>query len=76
VLTGEWHGRTLSVKGDGVGMSAEEPTAKHGLGAGIVKALARRLLAQIDVAVANPGAAITLSSMKSASDGDVAPAAA
>jgi hypothetical protein len=32
MLTGEWQGRTLSVKGDGVGMSAEEPTAKHRAG--------------------------------------------
>jgi two-component sensor histidine kinase len=74
--TGEWQCRTLSVKGDDVGMPAGEPTAKHGLGIGIVEALARHLLAQIDLAVANPGTAITRSSMKSACDGDVAPAAA
>jgi hypothetical protein len=64
------------VEGDYVGISPGEPTAKHGLGAGIVEARAKHLLAQIDVAVANPGTAITLPSMKSALDGAVSPAAA
>jgi hypothetical protein len=46
MLTAEWQGRTLS-KGDYVGMSPGEPTAKHGLGTGIVEARAKHLLAQI-----------------------------
>jgi two-component sensor histidine kinase len=52
---------TLTVKDDGVGMSAARTKAKPGLGTGIVEALAKHLHAFVVVLDAAPGAAITVS---------------
>jgi len=67
---------TLSVKDDGVGMSAA-PKPKPGLGTGIVEALAKQLGGTISIADAKPGTAVTLicENEKSAKDRELQPAA-
>jgi len=50
---------TLRVSDDGVGMPAD-PSAKPGLGTSIVQALAKQMKADIKVADANPGTAVSI----------------
>jgi two-component sensor histidine kinase len=52
---------TLSVVDDGVGMPKDALSATAGLGTSIVAALARQLDAQVQVAGAHPGTAVSLS---------------
>jgi two-component sensor histidine kinase len=53
----EW---TLSVTDDGIGISAGADAPKAGLGNGIVEALAKNLKGEIQVGVAHPGTAVTI----------------
>lgn len=52
-----WH---LSVLDDGVGMPSSPADSKPGLGTSIVLALARQLEAEVKVAAANPGTAVSV----------------
>jgi two-component sensor histidine kinase len=51
---------SLSVTDNGVGMDADAANTKAGLGTSIVQALTRQLQAEIGVANANPGTAVTI----------------
>ena len=51
---------TLSVRDTGVGMPAEGPGAKAGLGTGIVEALSRHLGATVRIMAANPGTRVSI----------------
>jgi two-component sensor histidine kinase len=51
---------TLSVSDDGIGMSAGSDAPKAGLGTGIVEALAKNLLGEIQVSDAGPGTVVTI----------------
>jgi len=51
---------SLSVTDDGIGMPKDPAHAKPGLGTSIVEALARQLEAEVEVAPANPGTAVTV----------------
>ena len=51
---------TLAVADDGVGMPPASATMKAGLGTSIIEALAKRLDAEITVASAKPGTAISV----------------
>ncbi|WP_322516922.1 histidine kinase dimerization/phosphoacceptor domain -containing protein [Rhodopseudomonas palustris] len=52
---------TLSVADDGVGMPVGSEAPKPGLGTGIVDALAKNLLATIELSDAGPGTVVTIS---------------
>ena len=56
------HGRnwTLSVSDNGIGMPHGSERGKPGLGTNIVEALAKRLDAEVQVASANPGTAVSI----------------
>jgi two-component sensor histidine kinase len=51
---------TMSVSDNGIGMPDSSKGAKPGLGTNIVEALAKRLDAKVQVARANPGAAVSI----------------
>lgn len=51
---------TLSVTDNGIGMPAGRDAPKAGLGSGIVEALARNLLAEVQLSDAGPGTAMTI----------------
>ena len=51
---------TVSVSDNGIGMPADSEGAKSGLGTNIVEALAMRLGAEVQVASANPGTAVSI----------------
>ncbi len=50
----------LSVTDDGVGMPLDATTARRGLGANIVEALAKQLNAQVAISASNPGTAVRI----------------
>lgn len=58
----EFHGPnwTLSVTDDGVGMTKDPARIRTGLGASIVEALARQLLARVEITAADPGTRVTI----------------
>ena len=58
----EFHGPnwTLSVADDGVGMAKDAAPTRAGMGASIVGALARQLLATVEIAAADPGTRVTI----------------
>jgi len=51
---------TLSVIDNGIGMLAGSDSPKAGLGSGIVEALAKNLLSEIEVSDTDPGTAVTI----------------
>ena len=51
---------SLSVSDDGVGTAADLELAKPGLGTAIVEALARKMLARVEVADASPGTIVSV----------------
>ena len=51
---------TMSVSDNGIGMPADPQGGKSGLGTNIVEALAKRLDAEVQVASANPGTAVSI----------------
>lgn len=51
---------TLSVTDNGIGMPTGHDAPKAGLGSGIVEALAKNLLGEIEVSDAGPGTAVTI----------------
>lgn len=52
---------TLSVTDDGIGMHTGSDVPKAGLGSGIVEALAKNLLSEIEISDARPGTGVTIS---------------
>lgn len=66
---------TLSVTDNGVGMPAGSDAPKAGLGSGIVEALARNLLGEIQVSDTDPGTAVTISHRGNADRADIPTAA-
>jgi PAS domain S-box-containing protein len=56
----EPQGWTLSVTDNGVGMAADAPAAKAGLGTSIVEGLARQLGAKVKISNADPGVRVAL----------------
>ena len=57
---------TLSVADNGIGMPTGEDAPKAGLGSGIVEALAKNLLGEIEVSDAGPGTLVTISHQEDA----------
>ncbi len=57
---------TLSVTDNGIGMPTGRDAPKAGLGSGIVEALAKNLLSEIEISGAQPGTAVTISHRSSA----------
>jgi two-component sensor histidine kinase len=51
---------TLTVSDNGIGMPHASVSGKPGLGTNIVEALAKRLDAEVQVASANPGTAVSI----------------
>ena len=67
---------TLSVRDDGIGLPTGRDAPKAGLGTGIVEALAKNLLAEIEVSDAAPGTSVTIRHRADTGrDSDLAPAA-
>lgn len=67
---------TLSVRDDGIGLPTGRDAPKAGLGTGIVEALAKNLLAEIEVSDAAPGTSVTIRHRADTGrDADLAPAA-
>jgi two-component sensor histidine kinase len=56
----EGGGWTLRVQDDGIGFPQGQGAVKHGLGTGIVEALARQLDAQVAIGAAHPGTLVTV----------------
>jgi len=66
---------TLSVSDDGVGMPADPPLVRAGLGTSIVEALAKQLQAAVEVTSASPGTRVTIAHTQIAlvdQDGEIA----
>lgn len=63
---------TLSVTDDGVGMPAPPHKAQSGLGTNIVKALAKQLLAEIEITDAAPGTRVSLTHVRKSGIQDAA----
>ncbi len=61
---------TLSVRDDGVGIPADRPAIRAGLGTGIVEALARQLQATVEVVSAVPGTIVCIEHIHVALVGD------
>ncbi len=56
----EGHDWTLSVTDDGIGMLTGRAAPKAGLGTGIIEALTKNLLGELQVSDAGPGTAVTI----------------
>lgn len=67
---------TLSVVDDGIGMPSGDDAPKAGLGSGIVEALAKNMLGEIQVTNADPGTKVSISHVESAGIKADLPAAA
>ncbi|OYU37460.1 MAG: histidine kinase [Pseudorhodobacter sp. PARRP1] len=67
---------TLTIADDGIGMPIGRAAPKAGLGTGMVEALTKNLLGELEVSSAEPGTAVTIRHREGAEDQHAVPSAA